>query len=102
MDRASESPHSCPTLPRPRPHHATLGSGSWELMALSGIGSFSDCGSRLFLILPARTITTTVASTSIICGVAYGEDVDAARDVILEAVRNVDSVRNDGVERRSA
>ncbi|QPH54491.1 mechanosensitive ion channel family protein [Pontivivens ytuae] len=38
---------------------------------------------------------TELRRTSIICGVAYGEDVDAARDVILEAVRNVDSVRND-------
>lgn len=33
--------------------------------------------------------------TTIICGVAYDEDVDQARDVILEAVRNVDSVRDD-------
>ena len=33
--------------------------------------------------------------TTIICGVAYGEDVDAAREVIAEAVRSVDSVRND-------
>lgn len=33
--------------------------------------------------------------TTIICGVAYGEDVDAARDVIADAVRSVDSVRND-------
>lgn len=29
------------------------------------------------------------------CGVAYGEDVEAARDVIKEAVRKVDTVRND-------
>lgn len=33
--------------------------------------------------------------TTVICGVAYGEDVDAAREVIAEAVRSVDSVRND-------
>ncbi|WOI57567.1 mechanosensitive ion channel family protein [Palleronia sp. LCG004] len=33
--------------------------------------------------------------TTIICGVAYGEDVDAARDVIEAAVRKVDSVRDD-------
>ncbi len=33
--------------------------------------------------------------TTIICGVAYGEDVDAAREVIEAAVRQVDSVRND-------
>lgn len=33
--------------------------------------------------------------TTIICGVAYGENVDAARTVIEKAVRKVDSVRND-------
>ena len=33
--------------------------------------------------------------TTIIVGVAYGEDVDAARDVINSAVRQVDSVRDD-------
>ena len=33
--------------------------------------------------------------TTIICGVAYGEDVDAARKVIFEAVTHVDTVRND-------
>lgn len=33
--------------------------------------------------------------TSIICGVAYGEDVDEARTVIEEAVRAVDMVRDD-------
>ena len=33
--------------------------------------------------------------TTIICGVAYGEDVDAARKVITDAVRHVDSVRDD-------
>lgn len=33
--------------------------------------------------------------TTIMCGVAYGEDVDAARSVIEEAVRAVDSVRDD-------
>ncbi|MCV6824862.1 mechanosensitive ion channel family protein [Halocynthiibacter sp. SDUM655004] len=32
---------------------------------------------------------------TIACGVAYGEDVDEARDVIKEAVRKVDTVRND-------
>lgn len=31
----------------------------------------------------------------IVCGVAYGEDVDAARKVIEDAVREVDMVRND-------
>ena len=33
--------------------------------------------------------------TTIIVGVAYGEDVDAAREVITAAVRRVDSVRDD-------
>jgi len=33
--------------------------------------------------------------TSIICGVAYGEDVDISRTVIEDAVRSVDTVRND-------
>ncbi|GIT87452.1 mechanosensitive ion channel family protein [Roseobacter sp. OBYS 0001] len=33
--------------------------------------------------------------TTIICGVAYGENVDDARSVIEAAVREVDSVRND-------
>jgi small-conductance mechanosensitive channel len=33
--------------------------------------------------------------TSIICGVDYEADADRARDVILEAVRHVDSVRDD-------
>ncbi|WP_425038127.1 mechanosensitive ion channel family protein [Primorskyibacter sp. S187A] len=33
--------------------------------------------------------------TSIICGVAYGENVDEAREVIAKAVRAVDMVRDD-------
>ncbi|WP_306115554.1 MULTISPECIES: mechanosensitive ion channel family protein [unclassified Roseovarius] len=33
--------------------------------------------------------------TTVMCGVAYGEDVDEARSVILNAVEAVDSVRND-------
>lgn len=33
--------------------------------------------------------------TSIICGVAYGEDVDKAREIIQTAVRGVDTVRDD-------
>lgn len=33
--------------------------------------------------------------TTVICGVAYDEDVDEARDVILDAVKSVDSVRDD-------
>lgn len=36
-----------------------------------------------------------VRRTTIICGVAYGEDIDAARDVIANAVRGVDAVRDD-------
>lgn len=36
-----------------------------------------------------------VRRTTIICGIAYGEDVDAAREVIAQAVRNVDAVRDD-------
>jgi small conductance mechanosensitive channel len=36
-----------------------------------------------------------VRRTTIICGVAYGEDVDAAREVIANAVRSVDAVRDD-------
>jgi len=36
-----------------------------------------------------------VRRTSIIVGVAYGEDVDEARAVILKAVQEVDSVRSD-------
>lgn len=39
--------------------------------------------------------TTDLRRTTVICGVAYGEDVDKAREVIAEAVREVDSVRND-------
>ncbi|WP_299559173.1 mechanosensitive ion channel family protein [uncultured Sulfitobacter sp.] len=36
-----------------------------------------------------------VRRTTVICGVAYGEDVDRARDVIAAAVRGVDAVRDD-------
>ena len=36
-----------------------------------------------------------VRRTTIICGVAYSEDVDAAREVIADAVRSVDAVRDD-------
>lgn len=36
-----------------------------------------------------------VRRTTVICGIAYGEDVDAARDVIANAVRGVDAVRDD-------
>lgn len=36
-----------------------------------------------------------VRRTTVICGVAYGEDVDRAREVIAKAVRAVDLVRDD-------
>ena len=36
-----------------------------------------------------------IRRTTVICGIAYGEDVDHARSVIAEAVRAVDSVRDD-------
>ena len=36
--------------------------------------------------------------TTVICGVAYGEDVDAARDVIRTAVRACESVEQEGHE----
>ncbi|MBM1556546.1 mechanosensitive ion channel family protein [Sulfitobacter mediterraneus] len=36
-----------------------------------------------------------VRRTTIICGVAYGEDVDKARAIIAKAVRGVDAVRDD-------
>ena len=36
-----------------------------------------------------------VRRTTVICGVAYGEDVDAARDIVADAVRSVDAVRDD-------
>nr|WP_025052950.1 mechanosensitive ion channel family protein [Sulfitobacter noctilucae] len=36
-----------------------------------------------------------VRRTTITCGVAYGADVDEARDVIAAAVRDVDAVRDD-------
>ena len=39
--------------------------------------------------------STELRRTTVICGVAYGEDVDAARTVIEDAVRSVDSVRDD-------
>ncbi len=36
-----------------------------------------------------------VRRTTVICGVAYGEDLDRAREVIADAVRGVDAVRDD-------
>jgi len=45
---------------------------------------------------PVRVRTDSeLRRTTIICGVAYGEDVDEARSVIEAAVREVDSVRDD-------
>lgn len=42
---------------------------------------------------PVHVLTDNpIRRTTIICGVAYGEDVDKARDVILGAVEKVDSV----------
>ena len=50
-----------------------------------------------FLFKNPVTVRTSndLRRTTIICGVAYGEDVDKSREVIAEAVRGVDSVRND-------
>lgn len=50
-----------------------------------------------FLFKNPVTVRTSddLRRTTIICGVAYGEDVDHARDVISDAVKSVDSVRND-------
>ena len=36
-----------------------------------------------------------IRRTTVMCGVAYGEDVDKSREVILDAVKKVDSVRDD-------
>ncbi|NOE20819.1 mechanosensitive ion channel [Ruegeria atlantica] len=33
--------------------------------------------------------------TSIVCGIAYGENLDAARETVLSAVQSVDTVRDD-------
>jgi len=50
----------------------------------------------MLLKQPVHVLTSgDLRRTTIICGVAYGEDVDAARDVITSAVRDVDTVRND-------
>lgn len=39
--------------------------------------------------------STALRRTTVICGVAYGEDVDHCREVIIDAVKQVDSVRDD-------
>lgn len=45
---------------------------------------------------PVHVLTNSeLRRTTVICGVAYGEDVDKAREVITKAVRDVDTVRND-------
>ena len=50
----------------------------------------------MFFKNPVTIRTATgLRRTTIIVGVAYGEDVDHARDVISAAVRQVDSVRDD-------
>ncbi|SPJ22742.1 mechanosensitive ion channel family protein [Palleronia abyssalis] len=50
----------------------------------------------MFFKNPVTIRTATgLRRTTIIVGVAYGEDVDAAREVITEAVRHVDTVRDD-------
>lgn len=50
----------------------------------------------MFFVNPVTIRTSTsLRRTTVICGVAYGEDVDHARTVIEEAVRQVDSVRDD-------
>ncbi|RKF17307.1 mechanosensitive ion channel family protein [Roseovarius spongiae] len=50
-----------------------------------------------FLFKNPVTVRTSgdLRRTTIMCGVAYGEDVDQSREVIADAVRGVDSVRND-------
>jgi small conductance mechanosensitive channel len=50
----------------------------------------------MFFMNPVTIRTArTLRRTTIIVGVAYGEDVDAAREIITAAVRRVDSVHND-------
>ena len=45
---------------------------------------------------PVKVLTHgELRRTTVMCGVAYGEDVDKAREVITKAVREVDTVRND-------
>ncbi|MFQ6548764.1 mechanosensitive ion channel family protein [Aestuariibius sp. 2305UL40-4] len=50
----------------------------------------------MFFKNPVTILTAgNLRRTTVICGVAYGEDVDEARTVIEDAVRAVDSVRDD-------
>ena len=50
----------------------------------------------MFFKNPVTVLTDgDLRRTTVICGVAYDEDVDACREVILDAVRSVDSVRDD-------
>lgn len=50
----------------------------------------------MFYKNPVTVLTAgELRRTTVMCGVAYGEDVDEARDVIYNAVKAVDSVRDD-------
>lgn len=50
----------------------------------------------MFYKNPVTVLTDgDVRRTTIICGVAYDEDVDEARQAIIDAVKSVDSVRDD-------
>ncbi len=50
----------------------------------------------MLLKQPVHVLTNAdLRRTTVLCGVAYGEDVDHAREVITKAVRDVDTVRND-------
>lgn len=50
----------------------------------------------MFYKNPVTVLTDgDIRRTTVMCGVAYDEDVDEAREVILQAVKAVDSVRDD-------
>lgn len=50
----------------------------------------------IFFMNPVTIRTSrSLRRTTFICGVGYGEDVDHAREIITEAVRHVNSVRDD-------
>lgn len=50
----------------------------------------------MFFKNPVTVLTSgELRRTTVMCGVAYGEDVDECREVILNAVKAVDSVRDD-------
>lgn len=50
---------------------------------------------HLFASLVTVRTSQQFRRTTVIVGVAYGEDVDSARAVIAEAIQKVDSVRDD-------